>query len=511
MGSRHRRKVRWIALPNSFDYEAGSPSNRRLFALGVCFLVLAASCVTLMIAKSKGTLDQIVKVNAELLNVGDGLPAKSDVKFRGVLVGSVADVEPARAGQLNIVHIDLKPEYVSGIPDTVTARVVPSNVFAVSSIQLVDNGKGATPLRANTIIREDQSLPTVLFQSTLSKVREVFTAIGREPNADRIGVLAAVGEATQGRGEKLRDAGHDLNEIVSQLNTVVAGDTGPSTIAALTDAADKLRSVSPELFDALGSAVKPMQTVAAKRSALSDFLSAGLGTVGKLGDAFDHQTDRLLNITIQLTPVIGVLADNGGQFHGISTRLQRLSNQFYDEAWNPETKLVTIKAAVSFTPSRTYVRADCPRYGDLAGPSCQTAPEIPVAPSLMPALGSMGFPPPPGVSENRPNLAPPRNSVVAPDPARSPPLPTDTAPAPSTDRMPALPAEAPPPQAGQPPSEYPQSATIGGNVGPVGSAQERDQLSRIVGGHATAATQLLLGPVARGSTVHITPDTGSDQ
>ncbi len=283
MGSRHRRKVRWIALPNSFDYEAGSPSNRRLFALGVCFLVLAASCVTLMIAKSKGTLDQIVKVNAELLNVGDGLPAKSDVKFRGVLVGSVADVEPARAGQLNIVHIDLKPEYVSGIPDTVTARVVPSNVFAVSSIQLVDNGKGATPLRANTIIREDQSLPTVLFQSTLSKFREVFTAIGREPNADRIGVLAAVGEATQGRGEKLRDAGHDLNEIVSQLNTVVAGDTGPSTIAALTDAADKLRSVSPELFDALGSAVKPMQTVAAKRSALSDFLSAGLGTVGQCG------------------------------------------------------------------------------------------------------------------------------------------------------------------------------------------------------------------------------------
>jgi hypothetical protein len=52
---------------------------------------------------------------------------------------------------------------------------------------------------------------------------------------------------------------------------------------------------------------------------------------------------------------------------------------------------------------------------------------------------------------------------------------------------------------------------IGGNVGPVGSRQENDQLSRIVGGEATAATQLLLGPVARGATVRIAPDPGGVQ
>ena len=57
----------------------------------------------------------------------------------------------------------------------------------------------------------------------------------------------------------------------------------------------------------------------------------------------------------------------------------------------------------------------------------------------------------------------------------------------------------------------PQSAAIAGNVGSVGSEQEKAQLSQIIGGQANAATQLLLGPVVRGSTVHIAPDTAGEQ
>ena len=44
-------------------------------------------------------------------------------------------------------------------------------------------------------------------------------------------------------------------------------------------------------------------------------------------------------------------------------------------------------------------------------------------------------------------------------------------------------------------------ASFGGNVGPVGSQHEREQLGVITGGLRTPATQLLLGPVARGTAV----------
>jgi hypothetical protein len=71
----------------------------------------------------------------------------------------------------------------------------------------------------------------------------------------------------------------------------------------------------------------------------------------------------------------------------------------------------------------------------------------------------------------------------------NPPVPTRLTPAPP------VPGSADP---GQIPAA---PASFGGNVGPVGSAQERDQLGRVLGEPATASTQLMLGPVARGTTV----------
>lgn len=492
-------------MPNSFDSDGHSPSNSRLVIVGACFALVATLGVALAIAKSRGDLDRTVRVSAELVDVGDGLPERSDVKFRGVLVGQVTGVVPAPTGRPNVVQIGLKPEYATGIPDTVTARVVPSNVFAVSSVQLVEQAPSDGPLQAGAVIPEDSSLPTILFQSTLNKFRKVFTALSRQPTDHAVGVLEAISAATHGKGQTIRAAGGDLKEIVTQLNTVVADPGQPSTISALTDATTALRQVSPELFDALGSAVRPMRTLAEKRTALGDFLAAGLNTVGSLGDAFDHQTDRLITITTEMTPVVGVLADNAGKFHPVSGRLQQLANNLL-QVYNPGTTQFTVKAVVSLTPTRTYVRADCPRYGALEGPSCQSAPEVPTAPGLYPALGSMGWPPPAGVTENRPNVAPPRDSTrhagEVPGAAAPGPPPPDGPPSAP------LPAEAPPPAddgvpAPEPPATdtAPQAAIVGGTVGPVGSAQEKQQLSRILGRDSDPATELLLGPVVRGTTV----------
>ncbi|MEZ0365255.1 MlaD family protein [Mycobacterium sp. pUA109] len=488
-------------MPNSFDVDPRGPSHRLLLVEGVCFIAIAAIIAGLMGAKSKGALDQLVRVDVELVDIGDGLPQRSDVKFRGVLVGAVSEIIPSQFGGPNHVHVALKPGYASGIPNTVTARVVPSNIFAVSSVQFVDNGKGSGPLRSGSVVREDKSLPTVLFQNVLARLRQLLAAVARKPDENSIGLMATLGEATHGRGQQLTDTGHDLNDILTQLNTVVGvDDTGPSTLSALTAAADGLRSASPELFDALDSSIAPMQTFAEKRVQLDDFLSGGLGTSGMLGDAFDHQTDRLITISTELTPALGVIADHANEFHDVSTRLQRLADKAYEEAWDPDTNLPRVKAAVAFTPTRTYVRADCPRYGDLAGPSCLTAPEVPTAPDLLPSLGSMGFPPTPGVAENRPNVTPPRHSM--PDDPQGPPGPPPGGP--------QLPDESPAPEDPAPAGIQPQS-NIRGNVGPVGSRQEMDQLGRIVGGRPSVALDLLLGPLSRGTTVHITPDPGGDR
>ncbi|HEY9267395.1 MAG TPA: MlaD family protein, partial [Mycobacterium sp.] len=193
-------------MVQKFESAAKEVSNKRLLLRGVALLVGTVLLAAVAIAKSEGAFAGHMQVVALLDDVGDGLPRGSDVKFRGALVGRVDGVDPALDGGTYTIALTLDPHFAQAIPATVTARVVPGNVFAVSSIQLVDNGPGPA-LRTGSEIVQDQSLATVQFQTALTKLRDVLKAAGRGGSDDTVGVLAAVAEATNGRGDELTHAG----------------------------------------------------------------------------------------------------------------------------------------------------------------------------------------------------------------------------------------------------------------------------------------------------------------
>lgn len=432
-------------MVQKFESAAKEVSNTKLLLRGVALLVGTVMLAGLAIAKSEGVFAGQVAVVALLDDVGDGLPQGSDVKFRGALVGRVDGVKPALDGGTNTVVLTLDPHFAHAIPATVTARVVPGNVFAVSSIQLVDNGP-APALRAGSQIVQDQSLATVQFQTALTKLRNVLGAAGRPGSDDTVGVLAAVAEATHGRGDELTHAGGGAKRIVGEFNKLMDPDGTEPTLDVLSDALHGLQSSSPDLLEAVHQAVVPMRSVAEKRQALAHFLSAGNTTFGTMGTAFENHTDRMIVITTQLSPVLGVIADGADQFPAIVSRMNELSKRFFAEVWNPERNHGTGKFMLVFTPNRMYTRQDCPRYGDLAGPSCATAPVTQDVPALAPMTDPRSYPHP-------------RNQS-------------------------------------------------GGNVGPVGSAEERAAMAELLGPEPNPASELLLGPVVRGSTVQVVPDPG---
>lgn len=394
-------------MPNSFELDGRGPSDRQLFGIGIAVLVVSALLTTVMLVKSTGRLNDYVRVVADLVNVGDGLPQKSDVKYHGVLVGMVDDVVPAAHGKPNYVHINLKEDYAKSIPASVTARVVPSNVFAVSSVQLVGNGPGSK-IRDGAHIPEDKRLPTVLFQTTVSKLRDLLAAAGRGRDDRSVGILAALGAATDHRRVSLLNAGAQLNRLLDQLNSIVSTDTGPSTVSALLDATRGLAQTAPDLLDALHQAVEPMRTFAETRGQLASLLSGADYTVGTTRQSFDNHIDQLIRITADFTPVLGVLAQKSNNFVPAVTKLDNLANQFMEQVWNPQTNLGNMRAMLTFTPSSTYTRADCPHYGELKGPSCFTAPLIPVRPDLPDVLLPQNYQPPK-------DLAPPPGTVIGPD------------------------------------------------------------------------------------------------
>jgi ABC-type transporter Mla subunit MlaD len=508
-------------MPNSLDLDGRGPSDRQLAGCGVAVLVAASLLTGVLLVKSTGRLNDYVRVVADLVNVGDGLPQKSDVKYHGLLVGSVTDVLPAANGQPNYVHIDLKGEYATSIPASVTARVVPSNVFAVSSLQLVDRGP-AEPIRDGSHIREDDQLPTVLFQTTISKLRDILAATGRGREDRSVGILAAVNAATENRRAKLLAGAGHLNRLLDQLNSIVSTDTGPTTVSALIDATHGLADAAPDLLDALHQAVEPMQVFSEQRSQLTTLVTGGAHTVGTTGEAVANHIDQLIGITGHLTPALGNLAQNSDKWVPAFTKLNVLSNKFFDEVWIPEVDTPNMRVNLSLTPSYMYTRADCPHYGELKGPSCFTAPEIQVRPGLPEVLLPQNYQPPK-------DLAPPPGTVVGADgnlvaigpplvnaspnlADPNPPVPPWLSPAPpvpGTAIPDQVPPEIPPASSAPPLPAEAAPASFGGNVGPVGSQRERAALTLITGRPATTATQLLLAPVARGTTVTLgAPGTG---
>lgn len=478
-------------MGNSLETDGRGPSDRQLIACGAAVLVVAALVSTVLLVKATGRLDARVPVVAALVNVGDGLPQRSDVKYHGVLVGMVDDVVPAANGDPNFVHIDLKPEYAASIPNTVTARVVPSNVFAVSSVQLVDpaDGTARLPIAAGAQIPEDTELPTVLFQTTISKLRDVLAATGRGREDKTVGILAAVNAATENRRNELLTSGAQLNRLIDQLDAVVASEPDSTTVSALIDATQGLQQTAPDLLDALHKAVQPMQTLVEQRSQLNTMINGGINTVGTTHTALDNHTDQLVKTTANLTPVLGVLADTSNNWVPAFVKLNQLSGKFMDNVWMPEHDFANMRINLSFTPSYSYTRADCPQYSGLKGPSCFTAPLVPTRPALPDVLLPQNYQPPA-------DLVPPAGTVVGPngnlvavgpplvnpnpnlaDP--NPPLPSwmpPSGPVPGTAN-PALMPTPPPPVPLSPvapvaprPAGAPPAASVPGSAPPPGAA-----------------------------------------
>jgi ABC-type transporter Mla subunit MlaD len=507
--------------PNSFELDGRGPSDQQLLGFGLLIVMVAAALTAGLLAKSTGRLENYVAVVADLVNVGDGLPQKSDVKYHGVLVGTVDSVDPAVNGKPNYVHIDLKTEYAKSIPAAVTARVVPSNVFAVSSVQLVGNGPGAV-IRAGAHIPEDTRLPTVLFQTTISKLRDLLAATGRGREDRSVGIMAALAAATDHRRAALLTDAHQLNRAVDQLNSIVSTDTGPSTLSAFIEATRGLEATAPDLLDALHQAVGPMQTFAETRGQLASLLSGADSTLDTAHQSLSNHIDQLIGITTDFTPVFGVLAQHSDNLLPAAIKMNNLANKFMETVVTPEG-LGHVHGMLSFTPTYSYTRADCPRYGELKGPSCFTAPLVPVRPDLPEVLLPQNYQPPK-------DLAPPPGTVIGPngnlvavgpplinptpnltDP--NPPLPPWLAPSPPVPGT-ANPdnPDSPPPGPGDhapwvapvaPKAPWIPQSAFGGNVGPVGSQYEQNMLTVITGQPASAATELLLGPIARGTTVSL--------
>ncbi|MFE1593015.1 MCE family protein [Nocardia sp. NPDC058705] len=460
------------------DPSGRGPKPFQLTLAGLAVGLTLAVAMYLLGMRYNGEFEDTVVVGAELTSTGDGLPQRADVKYRGMLVGAVSAVDMVAKGRLQHATLELKPGLAETIPDTVTARVIPDNIFGVTSIQLVDNGTSATTLRAGATIREDTSAATVQLQSTLNTLRDVLTTIQPE----KLGrVLATLAAALDGGARVPGSTIERLDTWVTEVHRIpeiggLLGDLGRASMA--------LSQSAPELVGMLSDSLTAANTLNEQRTQLVALLTEGNSTVGAVNKLFAANPNSGKELVAGLDTVFGALAKDPGALQttaaNLNASLRKLQQVFH---FGPRKQMVW-KMDVSFTPFQQYTAADCPHYGDMTGPRCggPSVPEV-APPQEYPAqqlpqrLDAAG--PPPTVQI--PGLP---SSPVLPSVPGLPGLPAIPG-LPSIPGLPAIPGLTAPAAA---PLSNPGAATPISVRGPAAVAA-------LVGGRPTVIQRLLLGPI----------------
>src|SRR5579875_1979499 len=113
--------------------------------LVLVYLALIAGLVALSIAIYQKKFTPVVLVNLKTDHTGNALQDGSDVKERGIIVGSVRSVHVDSGpdgGCINqqvscvTVELALSPSHVDQIPKNVTARILPKTIFGEQYVSL---------------------------------------------------------------------------------------------------------------------------------------------------------------------------------------------------------------------------------------------------------------------------------------------------------------------------------------------------------------------------------------
>jgi phospholipid/cholesterol/gamma-HCH transport system substrate-binding protein len=336
-----------------------------MLARGTLFLMVCAVALALLFMNSRGSFRNDPTAIAKVRSIGDGLPPGSDVKFRGVLVGRVSSVDVGATSHGAVVHMTLKPEHVAGIPAAVAVRIVPSNIFAQPSLELVEIGRPGShteSLRNGAVIAEDTSREAVEIQTAINKAYDLLTAV--DP-AQLTLVLDAVAGAFDGQGKKLGRLLARGDNYLHALN-----QHSPAFERALREAAEAIEGVrvnSPQLLGTVKDALVPARTFAAKQAQVRALLSAGLRVADFAGPFLAQSKDRMITVLHGMRPVLGALGEDRQAIAGSFRQLGAFAAFARSLKSGPDGPVVNVDFALLGRTLSPYTAADCAVYAGTAG------------------------------------------------------------------------------------------------------------------------------------------------
>lgn len=344
----------------------GKIVKRRL--LGLLFLVLIAGLVSLSIAIYNKVFTPTVDVTLKASHTGNELLLDSDVKVRGIIVGSVKAMRAN--GQNAIVTLALSPSDVNKIPANVKAVILPKTLFGEQYVDLRFPAHPRGHIHAGAVIPEDRSKGALETETVLGNMLPLLTAVQPAQLND---TLNAIATALHGRGRELGQTLVHFDQYLHILNPHTKQMV--DDLHKLGQVALEYNGLAPDIFASLKNLQVSAHTVIQRRQAFDSLLRTGANNADVLSSFLAANRQRLIDITGQTDKIYGLMARYSPEYPCLLAgivQLDRLENQ---AIYNDEIHLQLTLDRSSLGPYRIGTQ---PKIITGYGPACFGLPHPPV-------------------------------------------------------------------------------------------------------------------------------------
>ncbi|MFE3999938.1 MCE family protein [Nocardioides sp. YIM B13467] len=273
--------------------------------LGLCYLaVVAAVALGAWLAYDQTFVDRS-EVTLTTGTLGNALQVGSDVKLRGVPVGTVRTVS-AREGGAELT-LALEPDVLSDLSADTTARLLPKTLFGERYVAL--QPASGPELSAGDTIEQDRSDEAVELEQVLDELLPVLKAIQPHKLNATLSELATM----------LRDNGDDIGQVFSawadylrKLNPLVPQMA--DDLAALGRVAGHYEEAAPDLLDALDTMTLTAETLVDQQRQLADTFRSVTTTAADTDRWLERNRETIVVLSDTSRDALGAVSPYASSF-----------------------------------------------------------------------------------------------------------------------------------------------------------------------------------------------------
>lgn len=341
-------------------------SHVRIAAAILAAIVLAAVVFTYLSYTAAFTPTDTVTVTSP--RAGLVMERDAKVKYRGIQVGNVKDIE--YAGDEAKLTLLINRNEMRFIPSNATVRIAGNTIFGAKSVEfLPPDQPQPTSLRNGAIVaaKDVQLKVNTLFQ-TLSDVLNKIDPVNLNAT------LSALGEGLRGNGDNLGAAMAGLNTYLQQLNPKLP--TLQDDFAKAAVVANIYGDAGPDLAKIIDNVPTLNKTIVDEQDNLNATLLAATGLANNGTATLGPAADNYIAAIQRLRAPLKVAGDYSPEFGCILQGTAIGVDRFAPIIGGIRPGLFVASNFLPGAPAYTYPES-LPLVNASGGPNCRGLPNIP--------------------------------------------------------------------------------------------------------------------------------------